>query len=275
MQGDQGTAKPAGSGSPLTASGPSPVGGSDRSARAADRPPQLVLAGLAGLPEALDHRVQPLPRIPIRADSSASSDTRPGSLSSRMPAGASTMHTQVSVSEAGNTSQRVWSPTPGEPLPSAETRLQPLQRGVRCADPGRAGRTGRAGRVRLRRDLRPLPSVDRRAGRDPRHRHRREPERARDRRALARDGRAPGPPRRGDRGDPRALRRRADQPPRRALPGRERAPLLAARRAAAAPRREDSIRELVDWALPIQERHLDQVREGSLQLAAAEDPYEE
>lgn len=38
---------------------------------------------------------------------------------------------------------------------------------------------------------------------------------------------------------------------------------------------EDSIRELVDWALPIQERHLEQVREGSLQLAAAEDPYGE
>jgi hypothetical protein len=38
---------------------------------------------------------------------------------------------------------------------------------------------------------------------------------------------------------------------------------------------EDSIRELVEWALPIQERHLDQVREGSLQLAAAEDPYGE
>jgi hypothetical protein len=38
---------------------------------------------------------------------------------------------------------------------------------------------------------------------------------------------------------------------------------------------EDSIRELVDWALPVQERHLEQVREGSLQLAAAEDPYGE
>jgi len=32
--------------------------------------------------------------------------------------------------------------------------------------------------------------------------------------------------------------------------------------------------ELVDWALPIQERHLQQVREGSLRLAAEEDPYE-
>jgi hypothetical protein len=38
---------------------------------------------------------------------------------------------------------------------------------------------------------------------------------------------------------------------------------------------EDAIRELVEWALPIQEGHLDQVREGSLQLAAAEDPYAE
>ncbi|HEX3737028.1 MAG TPA: hypothetical protein VHV53_05755 [Solirubrobacterales bacterium] len=38
---------------------------------------------------------------------------------------------------------------------------------------------------------------------------------------------------------------------------------------------EEEIRALVDWALPIQERHLSEVREGSLQLAAAEDPYEE
>jgi hypothetical protein len=37
---------------------------------------------------------------------------------------------------------------------------------------------------------------------------------------------------------------------------------------------EDEIRDLVDWALPIQERHFDQVREGSLELAAEEDPYE-
>lgn len=37
---------------------------------------------------------------------------------------------------------------------------------------------------------------------------------------------------------------------------------------------EAEIGELVDWALPIQERHLEQVREGSLALAAAEDPYE-
>jgi hypothetical protein len=35
---------------------------------------------------------------------------------------------------------------------------------------------------------------------------------------------------------------------------------------------EPEIEELVDWALPIQERHLQQVREGSLALAAEEDP---
>jgi hypothetical protein len=35
---------------------------------------------------------------------------------------------------------------------------------------------------------------------------------------------------------------------------------------------EESIRELVDWALPIQERHLITVRDGSLELAAEEDP---
>ncbi len=38
---------------------------------------------------------------------------------------------------------------------------------------------------------------------------------------------------------------------------------------------EDEVRQLVDWALPIQERHFDDVREGSLKLAAEEDPYEE
>jgi hypothetical protein len=38
---------------------------------------------------------------------------------------------------------------------------------------------------------------------------------------------------------------------------------------------EEEIGQLVDWALPIQEHHLEQVREGSLQLAADEDPYEE
>lgn len=35
---------------------------------------------------------------------------------------------------------------------------------------------------------------------------------------------------------------------------------------------EDGVQELVDWALPIQERHLTTVREGSLELAADEDP---
>ncbi len=35
---------------------------------------------------------------------------------------------------------------------------------------------------------------------------------------------------------------------------------------------EDGIQELVDWALPIQERHLQDVRDGSLELAAEEDP---
>lgn len=35
---------------------------------------------------------------------------------------------------------------------------------------------------------------------------------------------------------------------------------------------EDEIQELVDWALPIQERHLVTVRDGSLELAAEEDP---
>jgi len=35
---------------------------------------------------------------------------------------------------------------------------------------------------------------------------------------------------------------------------------------------EAEIRELVAWALPIQERHLKDVREGSLTLAAEEDP---
>jgi hypothetical protein len=35
---------------------------------------------------------------------------------------------------------------------------------------------------------------------------------------------------------------------------------------------EDDVQELVEWALPIQERHLTAVREGSLELAAEEDP---
>ncbi len=35
---------------------------------------------------------------------------------------------------------------------------------------------------------------------------------------------------------------------------------------------EQRVRELVEWALPIQERHLATVRDGSLELAAGEDP---
>jgi len=35
---------------------------------------------------------------------------------------------------------------------------------------------------------------------------------------------------------------------------------------------EEEIQELVEWALPIQERHLITVRDGSLELAANEDP---
>jgi hypothetical protein len=35
---------------------------------------------------------------------------------------------------------------------------------------------------------------------------------------------------------------------------------------------EPELEELVEWALPIQERHLQQAREGSLTLAAEEDP---
>jgi hypothetical protein len=38
---------------------------------------------------------------------------------------------------------------------------------------------------------------------------------------------------------------------------------------------EEKLGELVDWALPIQERHLDEVRKGSLELAADEDPHGE
>jgi len=35
---------------------------------------------------------------------------------------------------------------------------------------------------------------------------------------------------------------------------------------------DESLKELVDWALPIQERHFDDVRQGSLKLAGEEDP---
>jgi hypothetical protein len=34
------------------------------------------------------------------------------------------------------------------------------------------------------------------------------------------------------------------------------------------------VRELVSWALPIQERHLQEVTEGSRKLAAEQDPNE-
>jgi hypothetical protein len=37
---------------------------------------------------------------------------------------------------------------------------------------------------------------------------------------------------------------------------------------------EQELTELVNWALPIQERHFEDVRECSLKLAAEEDPYE-
>jgi hypothetical protein len=38
---------------------------------------------------------------------------------------------------------------------------------------------------------------------------------------------------------------------------------------------EPEVAELVDWALPIQERHFSDVKDGSLKLAGAEDPYSE
>jgi hypothetical protein len=38
--------------------------------------------------------------------------------------------------------------------------------------------------------------------------------------------------------------------------------------------RNAAVSELVDWALPIQRRHFDEVLAGSLELAAAEDPNE-
>jgi methyl-accepting chemotaxis protein len=38
---------------------------------------------------------------------------------------------------------------------------------------------------------------------------------------------------------------------------------------------ESELRELVEWALPIQERHLDEAKGCSLKLAAEKDPYEE
>jgi hypothetical protein len=38
---------------------------------------------------------------------------------------------------------------------------------------------------------------------------------------------------------------------------------------------EEEISELVGWALPIQERHFAEAKDGSLKLAGAKDPYEE
>jgi hypothetical protein len=38
---------------------------------------------------------------------------------------------------------------------------------------------------------------------------------------------------------------------------------------------EESVSALVEWALPIQERHFEEAKGGSLKLAAEKDPYEE
>jgi predicted phage tail protein len=38
---------------------------------------------------------------------------------------------------------------------------------------------------------------------------------------------------------------------------------------------EEPVSELVEWALPIQERHFSETKECALQLAGAKDPYEE
>jgi hypothetical protein len=38
---------------------------------------------------------------------------------------------------------------------------------------------------------------------------------------------------------------------------------------------EEQVQTLVEWALPIQERHFSEAKEGSLKLAAEKDPYEE
>ena len=37
---------------------------------------------------------------------------------------------------------------------------------------------------------------------------------------------------------------------------------------------DERVQQLVDWALPIQERHFEEVKDGSLKLAAEEDPSE-
>ena len=38
--------------------------------------------------------------------------------------------------------------------------------------------------------------------------------------------------------------------------------------------RNQELQQVIDWATPIQERHLDEALRGSLKLAAAEDPNE-
>jgi len=38
---------------------------------------------------------------------------------------------------------------------------------------------------------------------------------------------------------------------------------------------EEGVSALVEWALPIQERHFEEAKNGSLKLAAEKDPYEE
>jgi hypothetical protein len=38
---------------------------------------------------------------------------------------------------------------------------------------------------------------------------------------------------------------------------------------------EDEVSQLVEWALPIQERHFAETKDGSLKLAGEKDPYEE
>jgi hypothetical protein len=35
------------------------------------------------------------------------------------------------------------------------------------------------------------------------------------------------------------------------------------------------LRKLTDWAVPIQQRHLEEALDGSLKLAAEQDPFEE
>lgn len=55
--------------------------------------------------------------------------------------------------------------------------------------------------------------------------------------------------------------------------GRERRRLV--RTAINESAQEDAISELVGWALPIQERHFADVKDGSLKLAGEKDPYEE